>query len=147
MKPTTITPIKIALIEDNEGDILLTKELFKEGKLAHYLFTIKDGQTAIKYLEKQGEFLHAETPDLILLDINLPRINGLEVLAHIRNSEKLKNITVCILSSSASPSDVNTAKKLEASYFQKPLDVVDFIKMTTQKDFIWVNLVKIAPLN
>lgn len=147
MKPTTITPIKITLIEDNEGDILLTKELFKEGKLAHYLFTIKDGQTAIKYLEKQDEFLRAETPDLILLDINLPKINGLEVLAHIRNSEKLKTIPVCILSSSASPADVNTAKKLDASYFQKPLDIVDFIKMATQKDFIWVNLVKISTLN
>jgi CheY-like chemotaxis protein len=147
MKPTTITPIKIALFEDNEGDILLTKELFKEGKLANSLFTIKDGQSAIKFLEKQEEFLHAETPDLILLDINLPKVNGLEILAHIRNSEKLKNMSVCILSSSSSPSDINTAKKLHASYIQKPIDVADFITMATQKDFIWVSLVKISTLN
>lgn len=144
MKPTVLKPIKIVLIEDNEGDILLTTELFKEGKLAHYLFTLKDGQSAIKYLEKKDEYSQADTPDLILLDINLPKINGLEVLQHIRKSDHLQGISVCMLSSSDSAQDIHTSKTLGADfYFQKPLNSQELVNAITQKGPFWLNLVKI----
>lgn len=137
-------PLKIVLIEDNEGDILLTNEVFKEGKIAHFLFTIKDGQSAIKYLEKRDEYKDAESPDLILLDINLPKINGLDVLQYIRKSKHLNTISVCMLTSSGSINDINASKTLGADfYFQKPLNSTEFINAVIQKEPFWINLVKI----
>ncbi len=122
-------PIDILLVEDNEGDILLTTETLKDQKIIKDIHVVKNGYEAINFLLKRDAFINSPTPHLVLLDINLPKLNGQEVLKLIRSYKQIRDIPVVMLSTSSSPEDVLESLKNEAScYITKPLDFDDFVK-------------------
>jgi chemotaxis family two-component system response regulator Rcp1 len=113
----------ILLVEDNEGDIVLTLEAFMEAKINNCIHVVKDGEQALQFLRKEGRFKEAETPDFIFLDINLPKIDGKEVLAEIKKDEVLMKIPVVMLSTSNSEKDIKESFHHRANYYiTKPLD-------------------------
>lgn len=144
MKPIKKKSIKILLIEDNEGDIILTRETLKEGKIVNELVCIKDGESAIQYLNKIKSFAISEIPDLILLDINLPKINGHEVMEFINQDELLRGIPVFILSSSDAKKDIDQSIENKVShYLLKPLNLEEFKTGVKSVDNFWFNIIKI----
>lgn len=135
-------PLHILLVEDNEGDILLTTEAFEEGKIINKTTVIKDGKSAIDFLD-QG-CITATLPDLILLDVNLPRKNGHEVLQHIKQHEKLRTIPVIMLTTSSSDKDIRLSYESHANcYITKPVDAVDFFEAVTKIEDFWINIVQL----
>lgn len=141
-------PIHILLVEDNKGDILLIEEAFEEAKVANSISVVKDGEKAIRFLNKKGEFQNAETPDLVILDINLPRKNGHEVLQYIKENENLKQIPVIMLTTSSSERDIIKSYKHHANcYITKPVDVEDFIKAVLKIENFWISLVQLPSSN
>ena len=139
--------IHILLVEDNEGDIFLIKEAFEEAKLHTKLSVVKDGKEAVDFLNKQGKYTDVQLPDLLLLDVNLPKKNGHEVLQYIKGDDNLKHIPVIMLTTSSSPKDVNLAYKNYANCFiTKPVDVTEFMKVITNIENFWISIVKL-PVN
>jgi chemotaxis family two-component system response regulator Rcp1 len=136
--------VNILLVEDNEGDIVLTLAALKEAKVINVIQVVKDGEEAMQYLRKQAQFNKAETPDLILLDINLPRINGKEVLAEIKGDAALLAIPVIMLTTSDSEKDILESYQYHANcYITKPVDYQKFMDVVHAiKDF-WINIVKL----
>ena len=136
--------IEILLVEDNPGDARLTAEALKEAKVRNKLRHIGDGAEALAFLRGQGKYAGAQRPDLILLDLNLPRKDGREVLAEIKGDERLKRIPVVILTTSQAEEDILRAYNLNANcYVSKPVDLDQFIKVVgTIKDF-WLTIVKL----
>ncbi len=136
--------IHILLVEDNEGDIFLITEALEEGKIVNKISVSKDGKEAIDFLEKKGKYINEETPDLILLDVNLPKKNGHEVLKYIKTSENLKQIPVIMLTTSSSDKDVLLSYKNHANCFiTKPLDVNNFLTIVSSIESFWINIVKL----
>lgn len=136
--------IHILLVEDNEGDIILTTEALEEGRILNKLSVARDGREAVDFLNKEGAFKKALTPDLILLDVNLPKMNGHEVLKYIKNQETLKKIPVIMLTTSSSQEDIDSSYQNHANcYITKPIEVSDFMKAVNQIEEFWVNLVKL----
>ena len=136
--------IHILLVEDNEGDIFLITEALEEGKIVNKISVTKDGKEAIDFLEKIGKYKNEETPDLILLDVNLPKKNGHEVLEYIKTSENLKQIPVIMLTTSSSDKDVLLSYKNHANCFiTKPLDVNNFLTIVSSIESFWINIVKL----
>lgn len=134
-------PISILLIEDNEGDIVLTMEALREGKIRNTISVVRDGATAINFFENA---LAEELPDLIVLDINLPKKSGIQVLQFIKNQERTKQIPVIILTTSALESDINKAYQQYANcYITKPLEVADFMAAVLKIEDFWINLVQL----
>jgi CheY-like chemotaxis protein len=137
-------PVHILLVEDNEGDILLTTEALSEGKIANSLSVVKDGWEAIQFLEKKGKYSGELSPDLILLDVNLPKMNGHEVVKYIKTSEKLAHIPVIMLTTSTSPNDVMLSYKNHANCFiTKPVEVKDFLMVISSIESFWVSIVQL----
>ncbi|MEO6613797.1 MAG: response regulator [Chitinophagaceae bacterium] len=136
--------IHILLIEDNEGDIVLTIEALKEAKINNTIDVVRDGEKAMEFLRKEGEFRHALTPDLILLDINLPKLDGKEVLSNIKNDEILKVIPVVMLTTSDSEKDIFDSYQNHVNcYITKPVGFESFIGVIhTIKDF-WITIVQL----
>lgn len=136
--------IHILLIEDNEGDIVLTIEALKEARLNNTIDVMRDGEKAMQFLRKEGEFSNAATPDLILLDINLPKIDGKEVLSNIKNDDRLKVIPVIMLTTSDSEKDIFDSYHSHANcYITKPLGFQRFIEViNTIKEF-WITIVQL----
>jgi len=140
-------PINILLIEDNEGDILLTKEALSEGAIIKDIQVVKDGWEAMLYLEKIDKYSSAITPDLILLDINLPKLNGHEVLKRIKSNSHINHIPVIMLSTSSSNIDVIQCYKNQAScYITKPVDANDFSEVISSIEKFYLTTVKL-PVN
>ena len=136
--------IHILVVEDNEGDIFLIKEALEEGKIVNKISVTKDGKEAIDFLEKKEKYKNEETPDLILLDVNLPKKNGHEVLKYIKTSEDLKQIPVIMLTTSSSDKDVLLSYKNHANCFiTKPLDVNNFLTIISGIESFWINIVKL----
>jgi CheY-like chemotaxis protein len=136
--------IKILLVEDNEGDVILTLEALKEGRVRNLVNVVRDGEQAILYLDKKGGYADAITPDLILLDINLPRIDGLEVLCYIKQSDTLKTIPVVMLTTSSSKDDIQNAYSAYANcYITKPVDFNKFMEVVGSIEHFWISLVKL----
>ena len=136
--------IHVLLVEDNEGDILLTKEALEEGKLVNKVSIARDGKEAVDFLEKKQPFQEAEMPDLILLDVNLPRKNGHEVLHFIKNADAYKHIPVIMLTTSSSYRDINVSYTNHANcYITKPVEVEEFFKVVLQIENFWINVVKL----
>lgn len=135
-------PIHILLVEDNEGDIFLVTEALEEGKIVNKISVTKDGKDAIDFLEKKGKFQNAEKPDLILLDVNLPKKNGYEVLEHIKSKDHLKQIPVIMLTTSSAEKDILMSYENHANCFiTKPVDVENFLKVVYSIENLWINIV------
>lgn len=138
--------IEILLVEDNEGDARLCKEALKESKMLNNLYIAKDGQEALDYVFKRGSFCNVVTPDLILLDLNLPKINGKEVLKIIKEEDETKRIPVVILTSSKAEEDIVKSYELHAnSYITKPLDFNQFVEIVKEINQFWLGIVKLPP--
>jgi len=137
-------PIEILLVEDNPGDVRLTKEAFKESKILNNLSVVEDGAEAMAFLRQQGEYTGASRPDLILLDLNMPKMDGRQVLAEIKKDPTLKNIPVIILTTSKAEQDILKSYNLHANcYIVKPVDLWQFNTVVqTIKDF-WLSIVKL----
>lgn len=137
--------VNILLVEDNEGDIVLTIEAFEEGKIKAGINVVKNGQDALDYLFRRGDYENAEKPDLILLDINIPIINGLEVLKEIKNDPILRKIPVIILSTSSNQKDINEAYQNHAnSYVIKPIELEEFLSAVLKIEEFWLQLTTLA---
>lgn len=141
MKKNDVKLAHILLVEDNEGDVLLTKDAFAECKIRTDISVARNGQEALDFLFKRGEFKAAQTPDLILLDINIPIFNGHEVLAKIKANRELKKITVIILTTSSHEKDKDKAYNKHCnSYVLKPLNIADFIEAIIKIEQFWLQL-------
>jgi CheY-like chemotaxis protein len=134
--------LNILLVEDNEGDILLTTEAFEENKIINIIEVIKDGRGAVTYFENLPD--KESIPDLVLLDINLPKMSGHEVLMYIKTNDKYKHIPVIMLTTSSSEKDILQSYKSHVNcYITKPIEVDDFIKAVTKIEDFWINIVSI----
>lgn len=139
-------PVEILLVEDNLGDARLTQEALKEGKVYSNLHWAKDGVEALDFLNARGKFQDAPRPDIILLDLNLPRKDGREVLHDIKNDEKLKHIPVVVLTTSKAEEDVLRSYELHANcYVAKPVDLEKFIMVVQSIDKFWLTVVTLPP--
>ena len=139
-------PIDILLVEDDPGDTLITKEALSASKVANNLSCVVDGEEALAYLRREGDFAGATRPDLILLDLNLPRRDGREVLAEIKKDEELCRIPVVVLTTSAADEDILRSYQLHANaYVTKPVDFEQFISVIRQIDEFFVSVVKLPP--
>lgn len=135
---------EILLVEDNPGDIRLTQEALKEGNIPNNLNTVMDGAAAIRFLFKEGEYANAKRPDLILLDLNLPRKDGREVLAKIKADKALKRIPVVVLTTSNAETDILKAYDLHANcYITKPVDFNHFITVIKSIEQFWLTTVRL----
>lgn len=135
----------ILLVEDNEGDILLTTEAFEESNINPKISVARNGQEALDFLYKTGDFINAEKPDLILLDINMPILNGHEVLEKIKNDSHLKKIPVIILTTSSNQQDIDRAYKNHAnSYITKPIEIQDFLETIQKIEEFWFKISNLA---
>ena len=140
-------PIEIRLVEDNPGDARLTREVFLEGKVRNHLNIVDDGVKALAYLRGLGEYKNATKPDLVLLDLNLPKKDGREVLAEIKADPKLKQISVIILTASPAEENILKAYNLNVNcYLTKPVDLDAFIEAVRTIDDFWISVVKL-PVN
>ena len=138
--------IEILLVEDNPGDVRLTVEALREAKVLNNMTIAKDGEQAIKILRLQGEYAGASRPDVILLDLNLPRKDGREVLAEIKTDPELRRIPVVVLTTSAAEEDVLRAYDLNANcYITKPVDLEQFIGVVKSIEGFWLEVVKLPP--
>lgn len=136
--------IEILLVEDNPGDARLTLEAFKEGKVSNNLTVMGDGVEALAYLRRQGRYANSVQPDLILLDLNLPKKDGREVLAEIKADEHLMKIPVIILTTSAAEEDIARAYTRHANcYITKPVDLDQFLRVVQSIESFWLTLVKL----
>jgi CheY-like chemotaxis protein len=140
------TPIDILLVEDNPGDERLTREALKEGKVYSNLHWAKDGVEAMDFLNRRGKYSEAPRPDIILLDLNLPKKDGREVLQEIKSTEHLKRIPVVILTTSKAEEDVLRTYNLHANcYVTKPVDLEKFIVVVKSIDVFWLTVVTLPP--
>ena len=144
MRNNSTNPIEILLVEDNPGDVRLTQEVLKEGKVHNKLSVVENGVEALEYLRKEGEFEKMPTPDLILLDLNLPKKDGREVLHEIKNDDSLKQIPVVVLTTSQAEEDVMNVYNLSANcYVSKPVDLGQFIDVVKSIEDFWLSIVKL----
>ncbi|MDD5250625.1 MAG: response regulator [Rhodocyclaceae bacterium] len=139
-------PIRILLVEDNPGDVRLTLEAFKDGKMDNPMDVVRDGVEALAYLRREGAYRDKPLPDLILLDLNLPRMDGREVLAAIKADPRLKFIPVVVLTTSKAEQDVVKSYVLQASCFiTKPVDFNKFTDVVKGIDSFWLSIVTLPP--
>lgn len=140
--------VEILLVEDSPGDVRLTIEALKEAKVTNNLSVVQDGVEAMDFLQQKGKYKDAARPDIILLDLNLPRKDGREVLAEIKNDPKLKLIPVVVLTTSRAESDILKAYDLHANcYITKPVDFKQFMTVVRSIENFWLTVVKLPPKN
>ena len=136
--------IHILLVDDNEGDVLLTREALEEAKIVNRISVAYDGMQALRFLKKEPPFKDQESPDLILLDINLPRMDGTEVLGIIKSDPELKRIPVIMLTTSSSERDILTSYDNYANcYITKPVDLERFMDVVRTIEDFWISIVKL----
>lgn len=139
-------PVDILLVEDNPGDVMLIEEVLGDSKIRNTLHVVSDGEQAMEFVRRQGEHARAPRPDLILLDLNLPRKSGREVLREIKSDPDLKSIPVVVLTSSKSEEDVIKSYELHANaYISKPSDFQQFVKVMHAIEDFWFLIVKLPP--
>lgn len=139
-------PIEILLIEDNPADIRLTQEAFREARLQNTIHVVQDGVNAMAFIRQTAPFQQAPRPDLILLDLNLPKKDGREVLKEIKSDTHTRTIPVVVLTTSNDEADVLRSYDLHANaYLVKPIDILQFIKMIQSLEDFWLSVVKLPP--
>jgi chemotaxis family two-component system response regulator Rcp1 len=139
-----MTAIDILMVEDNPGDARLTREALKESKVCNNLHHVRDGVEAMEFLRKEGEFASAPTPDIILLDLNLPRKDGRQVLAELKAIPHLKHIPVVVLTTSEAEQDIVKSYELHANcYITKPVDLDKFVEIIHGIENFWLSIVKL----
>ncbi|MBI4495200.1 MAG: response regulator [Chloroflexi bacterium] len=139
-------PIEILLVEDNSGDVRLTVEAFKDGKVLNNLSVANDGEEALAFLRREGKYAAAPRPDLVLLDLNLPRKDGRQVLAEIKADLLLRRIPVVILTTSREDEDIARAYNSHANcYISKPIDLDEFFTVVRSIEDFWLSIVKLPP--
>ncbi|MFP4466812.1 MAG: response regulator [Candidatus Goldiibacteriota bacterium] len=135
--------VDILLVEDNPGDVRLMVEGFKEGKISHEIHTVNDGEAAIDFLGRKEKYRHAAVPDLILLDLKIPRKNGFEVLEFINKQNELSETPVVVLTSSEAEEDILRAYELNANcYVTKPLDIDRYVVMIKSIEEFWITVIR-----
>jgi CheY-like chemotaxis protein len=140
----SLNVISVLLVEDDPGDVVLIREAFEHNKVYNSLNVVADGEQALRYVRAEGEFADAPRPDLILLDLNLPRRDGREVLAEIKGDPELRTIPVVILTTSEAEEDIVRSYDLHANaYVTKPVDFDRFVEVVRQIDDFWVSVVKL----
>jgi CheY-like chemotaxis protein len=138
-----LEPVEILLVEDNAGDVRLTLEALREGKIYNHLSVVSDGVEALAFLRREGRYANVPRPDLILLDLNLPRKDGRNVLAEIKNDDYLKRIPVVVLTTSNAERDISEIHDLHANcYFIKPVDFAQFVAVVKLIEDFWFNIIK-----
>jgi len=141
-----LKPIEILLVEDNQGDADLAREALENSKVRNALHWVSDGEEAMAFLQRKGKFANAPRPDLILLDLNLPKKDGREVLADIKSDSNLMRIPVVILTISKEEEDILKTYNLHANcYITKPIDLHQFIKVVKAIEDFWLTIVKLPP--
>lgn len=139
-------PLDILLVEDNPADVRLTQEAFRDGKIRNNLMAVKDGVEALEFLRRRGRYADAVRPDLILLDLNLPRKDGREVLAEIKSDPALRRIPVVVLTTSRAEMDIVKSYNLHANcYIVKPVDLDQFVGVVKSIDNFWLTAVTLPP--
>jgi CheY-like chemotaxis protein len=139
-------PIEVLLVEDDPGDVLMTREAFEEHKVGNRLNVVSDGVDALAYLRKEEPYQSAVRPDLILLDLNLPKRDGREVLEEIKNDSSLRQIPVVVLTTSQADEDVLRSYQLHANaYVTKPVDFDRFVRVVKQIDEFFISVVRLPP--
>ena len=137
-------PVEILLVEDNEGDFGLVEEVFQEGRINNNLSVAEDGEEAMMFLRNEGQFAKATRPDLILLDLNLPGMDGREVLKEVKEDDDLKKIPVVVLTTSKAEEDILKSYDLHAnSYITKPVDFNQFMNVIKSIESFWLEVVKL----
>ncbi|HEX9710678.1 MAG TPA: response regulator [Candidatus Thermoplasmatota archaeon] len=139
-------PIQILLVEDNPGDVRLTEEAMREAKVRNRIESVGDGEEAIAYLRRTGKHAKAPRPDVILLDLNLPKKSGLEVLKEIKGDDDLKRIPVVVVTTSKAEQDIVKSYDLHANcYVTKPVDLAQFMEVVRSIEDFWLTIVKLPP--
>ncbi|MGO1049636.1 response regulator [Crossiella sp. CA198] len=142
--PSISRPIEVLLVEDDPGDVLMTTEAFEENKVGNRLHVVSDGVAAMAFLRREGQYDQAPRPDLVLLDLNLPKMDGREVLQEIKNDPALRRIPVVILTTSEAEEDVLRSYQLHANaYVTKPVDFEQFVKVVRQVDDFFLTVVRL----
>lgn len=140
--PHNPRPIDILMVEDNPGDVELSLDALREGKLLNHVHVARDGEEALDFLYKRGAFTEAPTPDIILLDLNMPRMTGIDVLRIIKEDEALKHIPAVVLTSSEADRDVLQSYRLHANcYLVKPVEMDKFLAVIHTFEHFWLNVV------
>ncbi|MEU8706514.1 response regulator [Streptomyces sp. NPDC048565] len=141
-----VQPIEVLLVEDDPGDELMTREAFEDNKIRNTLHVVRDGQEALDFLYRRGEHTEAPRPDLVLLDLNLPKYDGRQVLERIKTDPELALIPVVVLTTSSAEEDILRSYKLHANaYVTKPVDLEQFIGAVRQIDDFFVSVVRLPP--
>jgi two-component system, chemotaxis family, response regulator Rcp1 len=141
-----VKPIEILLVEDNPGDADLAREALETSKLHNHLHVVDDGEKVMAFLRRQDPYAHAVRPDLILLDLNLPKKDGREVLAEIKSDDSLKRIPVVILTTSSAEEDILKSYNLHANcYITKPIDLSQFLHVVRSIENFWLSIVVLPP--
>ena len=137
-------PVQILLVEDSPGDIRLTREVLRDARIANHLHIVSDGEQAMAFLRREGEYADMQRPDLILLDLNLPRKDGREVLAELKEDPELHLIPVIVLTTSSAEQDVLRSYDLKAAcYITKPIDLDEFIAVVRSIETFWLSIVRL----
>jgi CheY-like chemotaxis protein len=140
------TPIEILLVEDNPGDVRLTREALRDGKVRNNLKVARDGLEALAMLRREGDYAGMPRPDLILLDLNMPRMDGREVLMELKNDPELRVIPVVVLTTSKADEDILRTYELNANcYITKPVDLAQFIHVVRSIEDFWLTVVRLPP--
>ena len=144
MLAEAVRPIEVLLVEDDDGDVLMTREALDEGKVLNRLSVVGDGVEAVNYLRKSGRYADAARPDLVLLDLNLPRRDGRQVLEEVKNDPDLRRIPIVVLTTSEAEEDILRSYDLHANaYVTKPVDFERFVEVIRQIDEFFISVVRL----